>query len=111
MVEWDKIQEERARAAAREEATQIVEGVLNRLHDKLVTLYHAEVNEVRAGLLYGIMGAVQDTIREVNTYATEPHKPVSRPVRSTPDPVDHYPLACGDSSCTRTHGTSGGHTS
>lgn len=111
-VPWDEIREEAIRAAAREEASKIVEGALNGLHDKLTAMWGVEADVVRAGLLYGIMGAVRDTVREIKTlgYGAEPHKPVSGPVRTAPGPVDYLPLACGDSACTQAHGTNGQHT-
>lgn len=100
--------DQRAAKIARAEASKIVVGALTGLHEKITGMFHVEQNTTRAGLLYGIAGAVQDTIREIKTYGydTEPPAALSRPASTPPDVGPH----CGDSTCLRTHGVSGRHT-
>lgn len=67
-IPWGELQEEKIRKAAREEASKIVVGALTGLHEKIAGMYGVEANPLRAGMLYGLMGAFQDTIREIQTY-------------------------------------------
>jgi hypothetical protein len=111
IVPWDGMREEHIRTVARADATKIVTGALTGLHEKINGMYGVEADPLRAGLLYGIMGAVQDTIREIQTlgYDTDvpgPSAAVSRPVG---DPVDEIPAECMNRQCDRAHGPSGRH--
>lgn len=95
------------RQAARDEALDVVETAFRSLHGKIAAMYGVEQNALRAGLLYGIMGAIKDVEHEVKV-ARLPREPVSRAARP---PVDMDGPHCGESTCTRRHSVLGRHIS
>ena len=111
-VPWDSMREDHIRTVARAEATKITVGALTGIHEKIHSLWEGEPDGTAAWALFQVLGALKDTIREIQTlgYDTETQKPsdaVSRPVAA---PADTGPMGCLNASCKRDHAPSGAHT-